>query len=213
MKKKSPVINRRPSGKAMIPQVVGALIVAACIPCSFATAYPEFQAWSQKNSGRFVNCAMCHAHPDGPDGVKPGQIGSLSPSELAALNQARSAYDPGKKVHSPILNEFGNSIVEQLGRREVIALRPTPEALAAKLDPASDVDGDGLGDAREFREGTDPLSAQSGNPAALFRINFVRQRFHILMIFLATACGLFGLNHLLRGLHRVSLRQRRPSPE
>jgi len=171
-----------------------------------ATAHPEFQAWSQTNSGRFVNCAMCHAHPDGPEGVKAGQIGSLTPAEMLVLNEARAAFEPGKKIESPILNKFGNSIVEQLGRREVIALRPTPGALATKLDPAHDIDGDGLGDEREYREGTDPLDAQSGNPAALFRINFARQRFHILMIVLATACALYGLNHLLRGLHRVASR-------
>ncbi len=171
-------------------------------------AHPEFQAWSQKNSGRFVNCAMCHAHPDGPEGMKAGQIGSFTPAEMALLNEARAAFEPGKKVENPILNRFGNSIVEQLGRREVIALRPNPAGLADKLDPAHDTDGDGLGDAREFREGTDPLDAWSGNPWALFRINFARQKFHILMISLATACGLYGLNHLLRGLARVAARPR-----
>jgi len=176
-----------------------------------AFAHPEFQAWSQTVSGRFVNCAMCHAHPDGPEGMKAGQIGSLTAAQLRLLNEARGAFEPGGDVHSPILNEFGNSIMSQLGRREVIALRPHPADLAPKLDPLSDIDGDGLPDEREYREGTDPLDAQSGNPWALFRINLVRQRFHILMIALATICGLYGLHNLLRGLHRLAARPAKPA--
>jgi len=192
----------RPRGIAILAAVL-ALVPAA------ASAHPEFQAWSQTTSERFVNCAMCHAHPDGPEGMKAGQIGSLTAEQLRLLNGARGAFEPGGDVRSPILNEFGNSILSRLGRREVIALRPHPADLAPKLDPLSDIDGDGLPDEREYREGTDPLDAQSGNPWALFRINLVRQRFHILMVALATICGLYGLHNLLHGLHRLAGRPAR----
>ncbi len=166
-----------------------------------AGAYPEYQAWSQKTSGRFVNCAMCHAHPDGPEGVKPGQLGSLSPQQWVSLNEARAAHEPGTTVHSPILNEFGNDLVRQLGRREIIALRLDPAALVGRIDVRQDHDNDGIPDAHEYRDGTDPLDAQSGDPWVLFKTNFARQRFHIAMILLATASGVWGLTHLLRGLH------------
>jgi hypothetical protein len=53
-----------------------ALLLASAQP---ALAYPEFEVWIEKNSGRYVDCAMCHSHPEGPEGVKAGQIRSLSP--------------------------------------------------------------------------------------------------------------------------------------
>lgn len=185
------------------------LMVALAISAT-ANAYPEYQAWSQKNSGRFVNCAMCHAHPDGPDGVKPGQLGSLSPTQWVSLNEARAAHEPGTKVRSPILNEFGNDLVRQLGRREIIALRLDPQALVGRIDISQDHDKDGIPDAHEYRDGTDPLDAQSGNPWVLFRTSFGRLKFHIGMIFLATVSGVWGLTHLLRGLHAASSRARGP---
>lgn len=174
-----------------------------------AEAYPEYQLWSQQVSGRNVNCGMCHSHPDGPDGLKPGQIGSLTADQLVALGAARSAFEPGARVNSPILNTFGNSLVEQVGRRELIALRVAPENISEKLDPKRDLDGDGLADARELREGTDPLDPQSGSPWTLLKINLWRQRFHLLMVALATISGLYGLHHLLRGLHRMADRPSR----
>jgi hypothetical protein len=172
-------------------------------------AYSEFQTWSQNQSGRFVNCAMCHAHPDGPNGVKPGQIGSLTPEQIPALTEARLAFEPGQEVHSPILNEFGNSIVTQLGRTAVISLQLDPAALADRINQESDHDRDGIPDAVEYRMGTHPLDKESGDPWMLFTGNFTRQRFHIAMIVLATVFGLYGFNHLMRGLHGVASRHRR----
>lgn len=186
------------------------LVLCAAVSslAAVAPAYPEFQKWSQDNSGRYVNCAMCHAHPDGPEGTKPGQIGSLAPAQLESLNLARRAFEPGADAQSPILNKFGNDILRQLGRREVIALRLDPAALATKLTKSADIDGDGIPDEREYREGTDPLDVQSGNPWELFKVNFARQKFHIAMIVLATAFGLFGLGNLMAGLHRVASRKK-----
>lgn len=180
-----------------------ALLVLAGVP-GLAGAYPEFQMWVQQNSGRNVNCAMCHMHPDGPEGVKPGQIGSLNAEELQRLNQARAAFEPGQPIDNPILNEFGDEIIHQLGKTKFLTLRQNPERLAAALNPASDLDGDGLPDAREYREGTHPLDPNHGNPWALFVNKATALRFHIIMLALATVLGLFGLNNLLRWFDRLS---------
>lgn len=191
--------------------LLSATMLAAMLAVAVsAGAYPDFQAWSQKNSGRGVNCGMCHVHPDGPEGVKAGQIGALRAAQLQALTDARLAFKPGATVDSPILNEFGDSILRQLGRTEIISLRLNPGEIAARLDPKSDLDADGIPDAKEFVDGTDPLDAQSGSPWLLFKNGLVREKFHIVMIVLATVFGLYGLHHLLHGLHQVA---RRASPK
>src|SRR5690606_36294646 len=59
------------------PRVLIASLVV--IAAARAHAHPEFQAYVQQNAPRNVDCAMCHAHPDGPEGPKPGQIVSLTP--------------------------------------------------------------------------------------------------------------------------------------
>lgn len=163
-----------------------------------AEAYPEFQAFAQKNSGRQVNCGMCHANPDGPNGVKPGQIGAFSAAELERLGRARQAFQPGVPVDSPILNAFGNHIIQTIGRTAFIGLRPHPAGLAPALGHSTDLDQDGIPDAQEYLQGTDPLDSQSGDPWALFVHNVVRFRDHIFMLLLATIAGLYGLNNLLR---------------
>jgi hypothetical protein len=173
------------------------LAVALFLVCRPSFAYPEFQVYSQQVSGRGVNCAMCHVHPDGPDGLKPGQIGSLDSDGLNRLNEARRAFEPGRSVDSPVLNAFGNRIVEDLGRTEFIQLRREPAALVERLGDESDLDDDGIPDAREYVQGTDPLNPQHGDPWTLFRINLLRHRFHIFMLLLATVAGLYGLNNLL----------------
>jgi len=169
-----------------------------------AMAYPEFQVYSQEQSGRVVNCSMCHTHPDGPEGLKPGQIGSLSPSELQDLNKARAAFEPGQDVHSPILNEFGERIVEELGKTKFLELRLKPEMLVTALDQEVDTDADGIGDVEEFVEGTLPVDSHHGDPWQLFWINAQRRWFHILMIVVATSLGLYGLNNLLRGFEAMN---------
>lgn len=175
-----------------------ALAAALLAAAPVALAYPEFEAFVERHSGRYVNCALCHSHPDGPEGTKPGQIRSLDAEELARLNLARAAFEPGSDVDSPILNDFGDEILHRVGKRRFLEIRSTdPALLADALGTDSDLDGDGIPDATEYLEGTDPLDAQHGAPLRLLRNNLERYRFDILMIVLATACGLWGLNHLL----------------
>ena len=166
-----------------------------------AAAYPEFQKFVQTRSGRAVNCAMCHTNSDGPDGAGFGQIGSLTPEELGRLNRARAAFEPGQEVASPILNRFGNHIVTSVGKTRFLELRNRPEELAGALGTASDLDGDGIPDSREYLEGTHPLKKTDGNPWLLFANNLVRYRFHVVMIVIATALTIYGLASLLRGSH------------
>jgi hypothetical protein len=168
-----------------------------------AFAYPEFQAYVQEHAPRNVNCAMCHAHPDGPEGLKPGQIGSLTLDELDRLNRARGAFEPGTAIDNPILNAFGDRIVEQLGKHRILELRQDPGALADELGYESDLDGDGIPDAREYLAGTHPLDPHSGEPWLLFVHNLKGSWFHLAMLVLATGFGLFGLNNLLRWFERI----------
>jgi hypothetical protein len=185
------------SWRATLVAVATVAAVALGAPPA-ALAYPELETWVEAESGRFVNCALCHSHPDGPEGVKPGQIRSLDAAALERLNRARSAFEPGHDVDSPILNEFGNSIVERLGKRRILEIRTTDTGLLAdELGQVSDLDGDGIPDATEYREGTHPLDARHGAPLRLLGVNLARHWFDILMIALATLFGLYGLNHLL----------------
>lgn len=160
-------------------------------------SYPEFQRYSKSVSGRFVNCAMCHRHSDGPEGVKTGQIGSLSSDELNALGLARQALKPGNTAKSPILNEYGNAILNQLGRDKLQQLRQNPAYLPPALSNTSDLDGDGIPDVAEFLDGTDPLNSLDGHPWKLFKNNLIKNSFHLAMIILATGLGLYGLFNLL----------------
>lgn len=164
-----------------------------------AFAYPEFQKYVQQNSGRNVNCAMCHAHPDGPEGLKPGQIGSLKPPELDLLNRARAAFEPGQEVQSPILNTFGNDIVKRLGKSQFLQLRQDPQKLAEALGAESDLDGDSICDADEYLAGTLPLDPNHGDPRRLFIANLRRYFLQILLVGLATALGVYGLHEIVRG--------------
>ena len=187
--------------RARLAVAAVAVAVALAAPPA-AVAYPEFETWIEAGSGRFVNCAFCHSHPDGPEGVKPGQIRSLDAAELERLNRARAAFEPGQEVDSPILNDFGDHIMERLGKRRFLEIRTTdPGRLAEELDSTagepSDLDGDGIPDATEYREGTHPLDARHGAPLRLLRVNLARDWFDILMIALATVFGLYGLHHLL----------------
>jgi hypothetical protein len=190
------------SNRKFIVLVLSAAGAAKCY------AYPEFQLFVQKTSGRNVNCAMCHAHPDGPDGLKPGQVGSLDVEGIERLNRARAAFQPGEKVESPILNEFGNHIINVLGKQKFLELRQEPQNLGEALGNESDLDDDGIPDAQEFLMGTHPLDAQSGAPLRLFLHNLNLYRFHIVMMALATGTGLFGLNNLLHGLEQFTTKRR-----
>lgn len=178
--------------------VLAALLLLALAPALPTGAYPEYETWVEETSGRYVNCALCHTHPDGPEGVKPGQIRSLDRAELERLNRARRAFEPGQDVDSPVLNDFGDRIIEELGKRRFLEIRSQdPALLADALGGDSDLDGDGIPDATEYREGTHPLDPRHGAPLRLLRHNLVRYWFDILMIVLATVAGLWGLDHLL----------------
>lgn len=178
--------------------LAAAALLAALAAAPPAAAYPELEVFVEQRSGRYVNCALCHTHPDGPEGTKPGQIRSLDAAELARLNRARAAFEPGGGVDSPILNDFGDRILDEIGKRRFLEIRVTdPALLAEELGFDSDLDGDGIADATEYLEGTHPLDAQHGAPLRLLRVNLARRWFDILMIVLATVCGLWGLDHLL----------------
>ncbi len=163
-------------------------------------AYPEFQKFSQENSGRPINCAMCHTNSDGPEGASRGQIGSLTPEELNRLNAARGAFAPGIPVQSPILNEFGNNIITVVGKTKFLDLRAHPAQLAEVYGFKSDLDLDGIPDAREYLDGTHPLNKVHGSPLRLFLNNLKFYRLHVILIVLATLAGFFGFSHLLHGL-------------
>ncbi len=162
-------------------------------------AYPEFQKFSQTHSGRPINCAMCHANGDGPEGASRGQIGSLTPSELNKLNAARGAFSPGMIVESPILNAFGNKIISTMGKTKFLELRAHPEQLAEVYGFQSDLDGDGIPDAQEYLEGTHPLNNVHGDPLNLFLHNLKVFRLHVILTVLATIAGFYGFSHLLHG--------------
>ena len=176
-----------------------ALAVFALAGPTQLQAYPEFQQFIVKHSGRPVNCAFCHANADGPEGAGPGQIGHLTAAEQAELVRARTMFEPGAKLNSPILNAFGNHIINSLGKRKFLELRLAPAQLAEVLPKDSDLDGDGIPDAKEFLAGTHPLIASDGDPWLLFRANFHRNLPQIALTLAATLVGLWGLGHLLRG--------------
>lgn len=175
------------------------LALAALLLPAGLGAYPEYHAFIVKHSGRPINCALCHRHPDGPDGAAPGQLGRLTPEAQERLGRARSAFEPGVKVDSPILNAFGNHMVQALGRKQLMELKLAPEQLAERLPADSDLDADGIPDVRELLDGTHPLNRNDGHPWLLFRHNFMQNLTPIALTLAATAAGLWGLSHLLRG--------------
>ncbi len=176
----------------------GLLLAIAVLAAQPALAYPEFEVWSEKTSGKFIDCALCHSHPDGPEGVKAGQIRSLSRQELERLGEARAAFEPGIAIDNPILNPFGDRIIEKLGRKKFIEIRASdPGQLVALYGMDSDLDGDGIPDMREYMEGSSPVDSRSGDPWSLFATNLRRSWLDIFMTILATLAGLYGVNKLL----------------
>ncbi len=182
-----------------IQALIGGFFLAALV-AGPAIAHPEFQRYSKEVSGRSVNCGMCHMHSDGPEGVKSGQIGSLGQEDLNALGLSRQALQPGAGLKSPILNAFGNALLNDLGKNRIGELKQRPELLAAAMAKDRDLDADGIPDVEEFLDGTHPLNSLDGRPWKLFRHNVVKNRFHLFMIALATAFGFFGLNSALAWL-------------
>lgn len=187
-----------PRSTAILLLTTRAVLIVLFGTSARAEAYPEFQRHIQSQSGRVVSCGMCHAHPDGPDGVKHGQIGSLGQGDVQALARSRSMLDPGSLVDSPILNTFGDYLVGHLGRRRIMAYRAQPAVLVAAIDQRHDLDDDGITDAQELRDGTDPTDSRHGDPGRLFVENIRRYWFHLMMLSAATLLGLYGLSRLFR---------------
>lgn len=186
------------SRRAWCARIVGGGLAALGFAPT-AAAHVEFQAFVRDASGRAINCAMCHEHSDGPEGAGRGQVGGLSPAEIERLGRARAAFEPGAAVDSPILNDFGDELVRQLGKKRLLELRREPRRIAEELDPAGDMDADGVPDAREYLDGTHPLWRSDGHAWRLFRHNLRTHAFHLLMIAVATVVTMFGLFNLLRG--------------
>ncbi|MBN8216935.1 MAG: hypothetical protein J0L75_09860 [Spirochaetes bacterium] len=177
------------------------------------SAYPEFQQFILTNSGTKVDCALCHANADGPEGLKEGQLGALKGEELERLATSRRAIAPGQKVHSPILNPFGNELILRLGRSALAEGRKNPAAMIDALPEDLDLDRDGIPDKTELREGTLPTDEESGRFWRLFPHRFKQNLFHIGMGVLATFFLLYGLENLLKAFKsRYRLQHRRSSP-
>lgn len=201
-----------PGGLAPLPVRLSLLVSVLALGATATPGwgYPELEAFIESHSGRYVDCAFCHTNPDGPEGVKPGQIRSLTPEELERLNRARAAFEPGSDVDSPILNDFGDEILRVVGKRRFLALRASdPEKLADALGFGSDLDGDGIPDAREYLDGTNPLDPQHGDPWRLALVNLRREGLDLAMIALATLLGLYGLDRLVRGLEAAASAEER----
>ena len=169
-----------------------------------AHGYPAYQAFSEKHSGRTVNCAMCHVNDNGPIGTGHGQIGGLTADQLEHLNKARAALEPGQQVDSPILNKFGNQIIKTIGRMKFIELGNDPGKLPQALGFKSDLDGDGIPDAQEFLDGTDPLNKFNGDPWKLLLINLGRNKLQVALAAIAIFCLGYGLAHLLKALSTMT---------
>jgi hypothetical protein len=176
------------------------MVLVATLAMSFAAqAYPEFQKFVVTNSKRPVNCAMCHANADGPEGTAPGQIGRLNAAEQERLGRARAAFQPGQNVDSPILNAFGNHIIKSVGKQKFLEIKLAPAQLAEALPKDSDLDHDGIPDVREYLDGTHPVNRNDGNPWLLFKYNFQKNLPQIALALVATIAGMWGLSHLLHG--------------
>ncbi len=159
-------------------------------------AHPEYLQYYKKESGRPINCALCHVNPEGPEGIKPGQIGSLGPEGKKLLASARLAK-PGDNIKNPVLNEFGNEILNSIGHDKLVELEKDPGAIVGLLSKTSDLDHDGIPDYQELKDGTDPLNPNDGLPWKLFIINFMKNWFQIMMISLATVFGIYGLYNVI----------------
>lgn len=168
-------------------------------------AYPEFYEYSRKVSGRATNCALCHAHGDGPEGHEPGQISSLNKEDMEKLMRARAAFAPGQKVENPILNDFGNKLVEHIGKKNILELRYRPQDLSKEIGQKMDIDKDGIPDAQEYLDGTLAISKEDGHPAKLFLANLKKYIIHIILAFFAVGFLFYGFVQWLMGIHGEAL--------
>ncbi len=184
--------------------ILVSLLSSITFSTSESFAFPEFQSFAEKHSGRIVNCSMCHMNDNGPNGNDDGQLGSLNDKEMAQVNAARVAIEPGQDVDSPILNKFGNHIVNALGTKKILEMQGNPEKLVEALGNQSDLDGDGIPDSKEFADGTDPLNKYHGDPWLLFINNLSKYRFDAILAFLSILIIIFGLSNLVKGLNTLA---------
>jgi len=173
-------------------RIVFSLLLSTCLFSSMAMAHPEYLQYFKKESGRPINCSMCHMDPEGPEGIKPDQIGGLSKEEKKMLELARKAR-PGDNITNPILNLFGNEILNTIGHDKLVELEKDPGEIPKLLSKTSDLDHNGIPDYQKLLDGTDPLNPNDGLPWKLFKINFMKNWFQIMMTVLATISGVFGL--------------------
>jgi len=207
-------MRKREDGKTILVGVNRLVVIALPVQILFPLqcfAYPEFQQFIEHNSHRTVNCAMCHTNENGPQGDGKGQIGSLTPEEMKRLNAARAAIEPGQAVESPILNQFGNEIIKAIGKKKFVQLKSDPARLAEALPAQSDIDGDGIPDAKEYLDGTDPSNKFHGDAGKLFFINLDRYKMHIVLAIVAVLSVNYGLLHLIKGIS--ILQRKRPASE
>lgn len=203
-------MRKREDGKTISAGAKGLLALA--VPLQFLAplpgiAYPEFQQFVELHSHRTVNCAMCHTNENGPVGDGQGQIGSLTPDEMKRLNAARASLEPGQEVDSPILNRFGNEIVKAIGKKKFVQIKTDPARLAEALPAKSDIDGDGIPDAKEYLDGTDPLNKFHGDAGKLFLINLIRFKLHIVLAIVAVLSVNYGLLHLIKAISILQARR------
>ena len=177
-------------------RIVFCLILLICFSSGMALAHPEYLQYFKKESGRPINCSMCHKDSEGPEGSKPDQIGGLNKEEKILLELARKAK-PGDNITNPILNPFGNEILNTIGHDKLVELEKDPGEIPGLLSKTSDLDHNGIPDYQKLLDGTDPLNPNDGLPWKLFIIKFGRNWFQIMMTVLATISGVFGLYNLI----------------
>lgn len=182
-------------------------IALSCVPLA-ANAYPEFQSYAEKKSGRPVDCAMCHMNEHGPVGEEDGQIGKLTHEELNMLNQARGALEPGSEIRNPILNQFGNEIVKSIGMKAVLEAKGAPEKLPQLLGDKHDTDSDGIPDSKEFVDGTSSINPYHGDPWALFMTNLMKYKREVVLAVAAVLLLDFGFVNLIKGLYLTAKAKR-----
>ena len=168
------------------------ILVFLCMNMSNAFAFNEFQSFIEQKSKKQLNCAYCHLHTNGPEGNGAGQLGSLSEEEkqLTAYNQFLKANK--EFVNSPILNEFGNYLVKQLGYETIAEAEADPNIIVEKLKDF-DLDKDGISDSEEFLDGTLPNDSLDGNPFKLFINNTKKKCFEICFQILALVLLIISL--------------------